>query len=155
MRGRKPKPIEQKQREGNPGNRALPAPVTLPEYDVPKPPDLPDAAATLWDDIVPILAEARVLNRIDGAALTAMCLQWERGQQARKVLKEEGLFALGSTGQVVPHPALEIERAAHTLFIRFAEQFGITPVARARIAAAVHGVATATMEDELAKIGVE
>jgi hypothetical protein len=35
------------------------------------------------------------------------------------------------------------------MFIRFAEQFGITPVARARIAAAVQGVATATMEEEL------
>jgi P27 family predicted phage terminase small subunit len=149
MRGPKPKPIEQRRREGNPSNRKLPTEVALRETGIAKPADLPAAASKLWDDVVPVLEEARVLNRIDTAALTALCVQWHRAEQARQVLAAEGLFALGSTGQVTEHPALAVERQAHMMFIRFAEQFGITPVARARIAAAVQGVATATMEEEL------
>jgi P27 family predicted phage terminase small subunit len=149
VRGPKPKPIEQRQREGNPGNRPLPEPVKLQPGQIVKPDDLPPAASKLWDDVVPVLEEARVLNRIDTAALLALCLQWHRAEQARVVLAKEGLFTFGSTGQIVEHPALGVERQAHQMFIRFAEQFGITPVARARIAAAVHGVAAATMEEEL------
>lgn len=135
MRGRKPKPIEQRQREGNPGRRPLPEPLPLPESSLSKP-DLPDAASALWDELVPVLEAADVLHRVDQAALEALCMQWERGAVAGRVLKEEGYFALGSMGQVVEHPALGIERQAHTLFLRFAEQYGITPVARARIATA-------------------
>lgn len=149
MRGAKPKPIEQKIREGNLGKRALPEPVKLRERGPRKPANLPEAASEMWDEIVPILKEAQVLNQIDRAALEALVVQWHRGVQARQVLATEGLFSLGSTGQIVPHPALDVERNAHTLFIRIAEQFGITPVARARIAAAVQGVAGASMENEL------
>ena len=154
MRGRKPTPVEEKRRIGNPGNRKLPEDVVLRDGGMQKPDDLPEAASQMWDEIVPILEEARVLNRIDTSALTAMCIQWHRSVQARQALAEEGLFAFGSTGQIVEHPALQVERAAHAMFIRFAEQFGITPVARARIAAAVHGVAAATMEEELERIGL-
>lgn len=150
-RGRPVKPIEQKKREGNLGHRKLPEPVVLTEVSFLKP-KMPRAASQLWDDIVPILREAQVLNKIDTAALEAMCIQWHRSVQARKILAKEGLFTLGSTGQLVPHPALEIERAAHTLFIRFAEQFGITPVARARIAAAVANVHSVSMQEELDKL---
>jgi P27 family predicted phage terminase small subunit len=158
MRGRKPKPPEQRAREGNAGNRPLPAPLELSGKvenarraleELPPPADLPRAALELWNDVVPILGAAGVLNRVDRAALTALCIQWHRAEQARKALKAEGIFTTGSTGQIVEHPALGIERTAHQLFVRFAEQFGITPVARARIAAAA-AVAGATMREELA-----
>jgi len=53
-------------------------------------------------------------------------------------------------GQVVAHPALAMEKSSLDQFLRYAEQFGITPVARARIAAAA-AVAGASMRDELAQ----
>ncbi len=157
MRGRPVKPIEQKIREGNAGKRKLPEPLNLdaeePGTEVvalvaspPKPADLPPAASMMWDELVPILSKANVLSSVGGAALMALCIQWERSVQARAVLKRQGLFSLGSMGQLVEHPAVQTERAAHLLFLRFAEQFGITPVARTRIAAAVAG---ASMRDEL------
>ena len=148
--GRPPKPIEQRIREGNAGRRKLPERLILPDDDLAKPPGLPAAAAELWDDLVPILREANVLNRIDRAALEALCLQWARARAARAILAEEGILAVGSTGQLTEHPALSIERNAHSMFLRFASDFGITPVARARIAAAV-AVAGATMRGELSK----
>lgn len=147
--GRPPKPIEQKIREGNAGKRKLPAPLNLVEHG-PVKPELPPDASAMWDDIVPILREANVLNKVDSAALEAMCLQWERGRAARRIIAEEGLLAIGSTGQLVEHPAVQIERNAHAAFLRFATEFGITPTARARIAAAV-AVAGATMRGELSK----
>lgn len=150
MKGRVPKPVEQKMREGNPGQRKLPAPLRLRVGGVLKPDDLPPAASELWDELVPILDNANVLNRVDAAALQALCIQWERAEQARRAIKTEGLFTLGSAGQLAEHPALQVERQAHQLMLRFAEQFGITPVARARIAAAA-AVVNASMADELSQ----
>jgi len=82
-----------------------------------------------------VLADVDVAQRVDAPALAALCIQWARAKQARRILAEEGLLALGSKGQLVEHPALAIERSAHALFLRFAEQYGLTAAARARIAA--------------------
>jgi P27 family predicted phage terminase small subunit len=138
--GRKPKPVEQRRREGNAGKRNLPARVDLGGAGIPSeaPPDFPPAARELWAELVPALNQHGVLNRVDAAAMAALCLQWARGVAARQVIddpQDGGLFALGSMGQIVEHPALGIERAAHAAFLRFAEHYGITPVARARISA--------------------
>jgi P27 family predicted phage terminase small subunit len=66
-------------------------------------------------------------------AVEAMCTQWARAQQAGRVIAEQGHATLGSTGQIVEHPALSTERNAHQLFLRFAEQYALTPVARTRL----------------------
>ena len=148
MRGRKPKPVEQRIREGNPGKRPLPEPIKLRGASaLEKPDDLPARAAGLWDELVPVLEQAGLLNRIDEAALTALCLQWQRACDARTVVEQEGLVAIGSHGQLIEHPMLAAERAAHQLLLRYAEQYGITPVARARIALVARQMTS--MADEL------
>ena len=134
-RGRKPKPIEQKVAEGNRGRRPLPEPVRTGAPLPAEPPDtLGDAGRELWIEMTTRLAG--ILDAIDRAALTAMCQQADRAAAADKVIREQGHFARGSTGQVVAHPALGIERAAHALLLRFAAEYAATPVARARVAAA-------------------
>jgi P27 family predicted phage terminase small subunit len=147
VKGRKPKPLQQKVREGNPGKRKLPEPLELDSGPLSKPADLPAEASALWDDLVPLLEHAGVAERVDRAAFSALCVQWARAERARAVLAAEGLFALGSTGQLVEHPGLGIERNACALFLRFAEQYGLTPAARARISAARMGL---SMADEIA-----
>lgn len=140
MKGRKPKPTEQKRREGNAGKRKLPEPVQIaPVSGLARPDDLPAEALQLWDDIVDRLHGAGILDLVDRPALTALCVQWARAERARKVLAQEGFFTIGSMGQLVEHPALSIERQAHALFLRFAEHYGLTAAARARIVAAVRG----------------
>jgi P27 family predicted phage terminase small subunit len=134
MKGRKPKPLEQKRREGNPGKRKLGQPVKIRAGAPEKPKNLPPAGSALWDEIVAVLHTARVADAIDAPALTALCVQWARAEQARAALRKDGIFALGSTGQLTEHPALGIERAAHGMFLRFAEQYGLTAAARSRIA---------------------
>lgn len=51
--------------------------------------------------------------------------------------KVGNLVALGSTGQLTEHPAVEIERHAAAMALRFATEFASTPTARARLGLAV------------------
>ena len=136
--GRKPKPIEQKIREGNPGKRRLPVPIRTPPGDrLQRPDDLPKEGVELWDEVVDRLDAAGVLDQVDRSALIAMCIQWAAAVRLGRVIKEEGYFATGSTGQLVEHPAFAMQRASHAMFLRFAEQYAITPAARARVAASM------------------
>jgi P27 family predicted phage terminase small subunit len=144
--GRKNKAIEQKRREGNPGKRALPEPLKLGGA-LEKPADLSPIASETWDELVELLAGAGVADAVDRPALVALCLQWERGVVARRVLEAEGYFVAGSMGQAVEHPALKIESRAHQMFLRFAEQYGLTAAARAKIAAVAAG-AKSSLESE-------
>lgn len=134
MDGRKPKPVEQRRREGNPGKRRLPEPVLVGGRGLPqKPRDLPAEAKSFWDQIVSRLAEVGLIDLVDRPALVLMSIQWARAEQARREIEEKGLFATGSEGQIVEHPAVKIERAAAALYLRFAEHYALTPVARTRL----------------------
>jgi P27 family predicted phage terminase small subunit len=135
LTGPKPKPIEQRRREGNPGKRPLPEPVVIGgrAHMIEPPEDMPDDAKEAWNQIVPVLADAGILDVVDQMALEAMCVVWSRAKQARRVIAEDGPTSLGSTGQLVDHPAVATEKAAVGMFLRFAEQFGLTPVARTRL----------------------
>lgn len=152
MQGRKPKPVETRRREGNPGRRPLPEPVRVDGRTVspPEPPDhLPEDARAAWDRIVPALCNIGLLDGIDAFALEAMCVQWARAQQAGRVVAEQGHITLGSTGQLVEHPALGIERQAQQMFLRFAEHYALTPVARTRLGLAE--LQRRSLADEMAR----
>jgi hypothetical protein len=137
MKGRPPKPVEQKRREGNPGKRKLPEPVLVegrPQPGSLEPPKgLAPEAREAWERIVPTLEAVGILDGVDAMALEAMVTQWARAKQAGRVIDEFGHAALGSTGQLVEHPALATERSAMSLFLKFAEHYALTPVARTRL----------------------
>lgn len=138
MKGRKPKPAEQKALEGNPGHRPLPEPVLvggrpLPTEMIEPPAYLPDDAQEFWRDSVATLIEVGIIDRVDAPALEALATQYARMRQANRVVASEGHFARGSTGQLVQHPALKIEREATAMFMRLAEHYALTPIARVRL----------------------
>jgi P27 family predicted phage terminase small subunit len=151
VKGRKPKPVAQKRAEGNPGKRKLHEPLVVKPGAPEKPDDLPPAGSQLWDELVPALTAAGVLEQVDRAAFIALCVQWGRAEQARAVIREQGAFALGSMGQLVAHPAVGLERDAHAMLLRFAEQYGLTAAARARIGVVGAGAAAAG-EAKLAQV---
>lgn len=133
--GRKPKSAEQRRAEGNPGKRPLPEPVIVagrPDA-MAMPEHLPPAAAEAWDEIVPTLGRLGILDGVDKPALEAMCTQYARARQAGKVVAAQGHLARGSAGQIREHPSLGTERAAHAMFLRFAEHYALTPVSRVRL----------------------
>ena len=63
----------------------------------------------------------------------------------------EGHYTVGARGQIREHPALRIEREYMQTYLRLADQFALTPVARTRLGLAeVHRRAlSAEMDDAL------
>lgn len=136
MQGRKPKPTEVRVREGNPGKRPLPDPVAVGgrPKEIPDPPDgLDEDAKDLWREAIPAIWEIGVMDTIDMPALEIMCTAYGRVVQARRIIAKQGVLSRGSTGQLTEHPALATERASMSLFLKYAEHFALTPIARTRL----------------------
>jgi P27 family predicted phage terminase small subunit len=143
-RGPRPKPVEQKIREGNPGHRRLPEPILVggrpTEEELAEPPEhLPPDAKRLWREDIATLVETGIADRVDRTALEGLCIAYARACQAGRVIASEGLFAVGSVGNLRPHPAVKIEQDAWHRFYAMAEHFALTPVARTRLGQAELG----------------
>jgi P27 family predicted phage terminase small subunit len=138
MRGRKPTPIEQRKRDGNPQNRPLPEPMLVAGRPTPNelnepPAHLPEEAKDFWRESVARLIDVGIIDRVDVPVLEQMATQYARIRQAQRVLAVDGHFVRGSVGQLRPHPALKIEQDATTLFLKMAEHYALTPIARTRL----------------------
>jgi P27 family predicted phage terminase small subunit len=106
----------------------------LDALDLPQPPeDMPEEGVQLWEDVLPWLVQVNVIQAIDMAAFTQMCRIYSQAEKARKVLDEQGYFALGSGGQLSEHPAVKILQTAQMMFLRHAGEFGMTTMARTRL----------------------
>ena len=156
MKGRPPKPREQRIREGLAGHRPLPEPLLIAgrpragEWDE-APAHLPADARDFWNTTVARLVEVGIVDRVDAPLLELMSVQFARACQARRVIAEVGIFARGSKGSIVEHPAVAIERAATAMFSRLGEQFALSATSRARLGLAeLHArVLTTEMRDQL------
>jgi P27 family predicted phage terminase small subunit len=139
MRGRKPKPVEERRLEGgrDVSHRSSPEPLLVagrPAHEFDEPPaDLPRDARDFWRLTVTRLIEVGMLDLVDDVALRMLSTQYARWRQAGRVVADDGHFVRGSVGQLREHPAIRIEREAHGLFLKTAEQFGLTPMARTRL----------------------
>ena len=135
--GPAPMPIELRKRLGDPGHRlpkeAESAQIGDELEPVAPPADMPEQGKILWMEVLPVLARYGGLRTVDLPALKSMCLLWARAERAAQVLNEQGYFTQGSTGQMVAHPAVKMEQEARMLFLRHAEQFGLTWIARSKL----------------------
>lgn len=149
MRGRKPKPVEQQIAEGNPGKRALPEPVHISSGEaLYEPPEhlLPDAKR-FWARTIPVLDKIGMLDGVDSAALEMAATAYARFRGAQRTIADEGAFQKTARGGLKEHPAVGLERRQMEVFLRFAEQYGLTPVARTRLGLAK--LEAASMADEM------
>jgi P27 family predicted phage terminase small subunit len=139
MRGRKPKPIEQRRLEGGRdiSHRSTPEPMLVagrPAHEFDEPPDdLPSDGREFWRSTVSRLIDVGMLDLVDEVALRMLATQYARWCQAGRVVALDGHLARGSVGQLREHPEVKIEREAHGLYLKTAEQFGLTPMARTRL----------------------
>lgn len=138
MRGRPPAPREQKIREGK--TRNLPERVRLsgrPEVaDVAEPPahlELNADAAQWWRDVVPVLAEAGVIESIDIYVLAVPAKMWAEMRACDRVIAKEGMFAMGSGTNIVIAPWVKARRDAAVIYERYLNHLALSPVARARL----------------------
>ena len=139
IRGAKPKPPGQRA-----GHRPDPHPVVLAgrptAEDIAEPPEhLPPEAKELWRRDVRTLIDVALVDRVDRGALEAMCIAYARALQAGRVIVADGLFVANGRGVPTIHPAVRIERDAWDAYLRLAEHYGMTPIARIRLGTAELG----------------
>jgi phage terminase small subunit len=114
--GPKPAPAALKRLAGNPGKRAL-AQEPQPATGSPPCPDwMPAEGRRQWERVVPELDRLRLLTQVDGAVLEGFCLLYAE------------IVATARAGEPL--------KAALLGQLRFyAGELGLTPAARARLAA--------------------
>lgn len=138
-RGRPPKPVETKRAEGNPGKRPLPDAVVMGGRGLPDPPPgLSDVATELWQYHVPMMADAGVLDRVDGPMLGVFFEAWAAAVVAARHMQADGPVVFDPndfTGEMKArkNPAVTAWKEAAAVMRQFGEQFGLTPSARARL----------------------
>jgi len=132
-RGRKPKPTAQHKREGT-FRHDRHADRTQVPSGVPDPPAmLSDDAAEEWRRVVALLSAAGLIAQLDRGALALYCQAWSDYWAAKAIVEDEGWTAVGSTGNVVEHPAVKAMQRSWAQVLQAAREFGMTPSARASI----------------------
>lgn len=138
MRGRKPKPVELKILEGNPGKRPLNLDAPVPTQGIPACPSFLSAEAKKeWRRVSKELLAVGLLTVVDRAALAGYCQAYARWKQAEEAIREFGLTyeytnKNGSTN-VVARPEVAIARECLMLIKAFCAEFGLTPSSRSRL----------------------
>jgi len=142
MPGPPPTPTVVKLLRGNPGhqklNKAEPQPELPPAVPEP-PPILTGHARAEWIRLAPELYRLRLLTVADLMPFAAYCQAFGRWRAAEAALEQLGqhLVVRGTSGDPIANPLLRISRQAADDMVRFAGHFGLSPAARARIAAGV------------------
>src|SRR5262249_21033382 len=143
--GPPPTPNVIKLLKGNPGRRPIrpePEPTRSPE--VPEPPAfLAGYACDEWFRVAPELHRLGLLTAIDVAPLAAYCQSYARWRIAEETLARmaehdpatRALLVKNADGNPARNPLVKIASSAADAMLRFASEFGLTPVARARLAA--------------------
>lgn len=134
-RGRKSKPTAVKELAGNPGKRPLNKREPKVANEKPHMPRgvLWEDAKKFWRDNSDFLHGAGLLTKVDGAAFSLMAQSYAIAMAAAKQLEEEGLTVESSRGDDKKNPVATIFSQNASLFRQWANEFGMTPSARAGI----------------------
>jgi P27 family predicted phage terminase small subunit len=135
MSGRPPKPSALKEAEGNPGKRALNDNEWKPRPVAPRMPAglLPEAEG-FWKRVAPLLESAQLLTEADGQAFELMATHYALARRAARELRRANtLTNEDENGVARKHPLLQIYRDNSAQFRQWAQLFGLTPTARAKL----------------------
>lgn len=109
---------------------------------IPEPPSyLCDIGQAEWNRIVPMLEASRVMSLRHQHTLAAYCDALADMVKAETELKQHGATFMDDKGRVMNHPAWYRKKDARLHMLRFAEQFGLTASALARVNAVEHTTA--------------
>jgi len=110
-----------------------------PDATVPAPPKwLTRQERTTWRTVAKRLLAMRVLDSIDGFALSRYCRLWTRWSEAADWIKKNGEVyipsdANGSPGKPAAWPQVAIVQRLEEQMRRLEAEFGMTPAGRARV----------------------
>jgi P27 family predicted phage terminase small subunit len=144
-----PVPFLVRKLRGNPGRRPMrpePQPALLPKCPEP-PPFLTGYAADEWWAVAPELHNLGLLTSVDVSCLAAYCYSYGIWRDAAEALAKiaardeatHGLLIKGTDGNAKRNPLVKIAADAAADMVRYANEFGLTAVARSRLAAGVYG----------------
>ena len=130
-----PVPFIVRKLRGNPSKRNAPAGRARALAEVPEPPEwLHEYAKQEWWRTAPELHVLDLLSSVDIARLSAYCSSYAMWRQAREALANEGLLDTTQEGNTRRHPPIKVIADAASDMVRYAGEFGLTPVARTRLA---------------------
>ena len=154
MRGAKPKPIEVHKAAGTlrPDRHARTPMLAAGRSEVPSlPKGTPAEIRAVYNSLVKRLDH--ILDGADAEMVEAAAKCIVRARTAAKDIEKRGMVVESRLGQVIENPSVKQERDAWTAFRQFAEQLGLGPSARARLAHLGTEGRTVTDEfDELAEL---
>jgi P27 family predicted phage terminase small subunit len=140
MTGPPPQPTHLRLLRGNPSKRAF-RPEPQPERPA-EPPEAPaflvDYARDEWYRVVGELHRLKLLTVVDTSSVAAYCTayaRWRTAAEALAKLEELNPVPAGLIIKRAQNPLVRIAGRAAADMLKYACQFGFTPVARARIAA--------------------
>jgi P27 family predicted phage terminase small subunit len=141
-----PIPLHLRILRGNPGKRPLRnEPQPKIEAKVPDPPPfIAEYAKEEWARVAPQLHVLGLISVVDVMPLAAYCQSYAQWRTAVELLQRmaqtnpvtRGLLIKTAAGDPRRNPVLKIARDAAADMLKFAGEFGLTPVARARLGAA-------------------
>lgn len=156
MRGRKPISLVQHKTRGHLGRRTkkLQEPQPQKPARVPQPPAfLTKDAKNEWRRLAPRLHKLDLLKHEDRAAFTVYCEAWSLFKMTIEELKQAAALTVPVGGSVKEthkangdlevmrkaasyqvHPLVSAQRRAAEMIHKFASEFGLSPVARRRLA---------------------
>jgi|SRR5580700_8752911 P27 family predicted phage terminase small subunit len=149
MSGPPPTPLHLRLLKGNPGKRRLrPEPEPASEPACPEPPPfLIGYAADEYWRVAPELHRLGLLTIVDLMPLCAYCEAYASWRTAVETLARvaesdpvmHGLLIKSADGNPRRNPLVKIAADAADDMVSFAGEFGLTPVARSRLAAGIGG----------------
>lgn len=127
------KPTNLKKLEGTfRKDRALKEPKPAPV--APKRPAwLSSQAKKVWNELAPKLERVGCLTKVDGETLALLCTHYAVAKQAAEILKQEGLVDHDERGLARKHPMLQVLRDNSAAYLKYCQEFGLSPKARGRI----------------------
>ena len=148
--GRPPKPVEQKRKAGNPGNRPLPnAPLPgqglASSGSAPTPPDLKEDGLALWYHVWDA-GRSWLSPDSDRSVITLLCQAQDEAEEIRKGLNS-GEFPrvyVHANGSLVTSPYVSQLKELRTQITAWLAAIGFSPSDRARL-----GLAEVRVRDEL------
>jgi P27 family predicted phage terminase small subunit len=110
------------------------------EAQVPDPPPFVTGyAADEWHRVVPHLYLMGLLSVLDTMPLAAYCMSYSHWRQAEEALAAVAMTISTAGGSLRAHPLVKVSRDSAADMVKFAGEFGMSPVARSRVAAGVCG----------------
>jgi P27 family predicted phage terminase small subunit len=115
--------------------KAIQPEARTPEFEIgkyPAPSVLQGLALEVWNETIPELEKAGISNRVEANALACYCQSVADFNLAQAEVDRLGLVVQTERGYT-KNPAVTIKAGAMDKILRFAIQFGLTPMSRSKI----------------------